>query len=379
MSDSFKIEQTSINLSFDWLDKDQWEIQSVPYSYSVTFCDETKIKEVVASVKKQNKEKSFIYIDETVAGLYGESLFQGIEKSGIAALEENKSLPYVTGLLDTLQEKNITKNEALLSAGGGITQDLSAFARSVYKRGINWVYLPTTLLSMADSCIGAKSCLNYGGAKNQLGLFSAPREVYIADVFLQTLSHQDILSGYGEIIKLCIVGGRQTIDRFAAVAGKQEGNLLTGIAELLKLSLLVKKAVIEIDEYENNIRRALNYGHTVGHAIEPLVDYKIPHGIAVSIGMIAENLIAVHAGILCQDQADELNKLIYPFIDQASMAMLRGLNTDDLLKNMKKDKKNVDADIQMSVPYAIGYFDMLRIKPDQAFRAFFDDLLKKTI
>ena len=163
---------------------------------------------------------------------------------------------------------------------------------------------------MADSCIGAKSAINYGGTKNLIGLFSAPKEVFINTTFLKTLDKRDVLSGYGEIIKLCIVGGKSTIEEFMKVKDLQKGDLLFQIDILIKTALTVKKAVIIEDEFENNIRKALNYGHTIGHAIEPIVKYKIPHGIAVLIGMFVENYISNEYGYLDSVSCNKLNKII---------------------------------------------------------------------
>jgi 3-dehydroquinate synthase len=339
----------------------------MPYSYEVNFVKEDTLKEELTSIKANNKNKHFVFMDENVANLYGRSIFTDHETFKLIAEEDNKVLPVATTLLDKLQEKNFTKNETFLSAGGGITQDLSAFARAVYKRGINWFYMPTTLLAMADSCIGAKSCLNYGGVKNQLGLFSAPHKVYIYDGFLNTLPHRDVLSGYGEIIKLIIVGGETAINKLISLTKDQNNDKLKNIHQLIMLSLLIKKSVIEIDEFEVDIRKALNYGHTIGHAIEPLVNYTIPHGIAISIGMYIENIIASEYGTLPKHKADYLNSIIKPFIDSESINYLKDLSLQDIIKNMKRDKKALSDDVYMAVPLQIGNFNILKVSVDDKF------------
>ena len=345
---------------------DQMSIQSVPFNYHVRFVDRKQLSEELKKMKSINRKRNFIYIDKTVASIYRKNIFKNEDLHELIAKESNKTLPSVTKLVDTLSEKNYTKKEIFISAGGGITQDVSSFARAIYKRGIQWTYLPTTLLSMADSCIGAKACLNYDGIKNLLGLFSAPREVLIFPGFLNTLKERDILSGYGEILKLAIIGGLETIQKFKTINKGQNGNHLKDIDQMIKLALLVKKSVIEIDEFEHDIRRALNYGHTVGHAIEPLTSYKIPHGIAISLGMVMENNIAVLAGRLSQPEAEEMNELIFPFIDKASLNYLKKISSKDLIANMKRDKKTLNNDIYMSVPTGIGHFEMLKVVSDKS-------------
>lgn len=374
MSGKFIIDDTEISFSLSDLFSESIAIESMPYSYTVEFVDELQLSLILDEIKLLNSDKHFIFIDHIVADLYAPTLFNSHPTFEVIAEESNKVLPVVTDLLDKLLMSEYTKKEMFLSAGGGITQDLSAFVRAIYKRGIDWTYIPTTLLAMGDSCIGAKSCLNYGEIKNSLGLFSSPKKVYIYKDFLKTLKHRDILSGYGEILKLSIVGGVEAIRKFDDLTKDQQGDSLQNIDQLLKLSLLIKKAVIEIDEFENDVRKALNYGHTVGHAIEPLVNYQIPHGIAVSIGMIVENLLASEFGKLPADEAARLNGMIIKYIDEESLQFLKEIPIDKLISAMKRDKKALSDAIYIAVPYKIGFFQVLKISPD----AHLEQFLKKT-
>jgi 3-dehydroquinate synthase len=232
---------------------------------------------------------------------------------------------------------------------------------------------------MADSCIGAKSAINYGGSKNLIGLFSAPREVFINTTFLKTLNKRDVLSGYGEIIKLCIVGGESTIKEFKKVKDLQNGDLLFKIDVLIKTALMVKKSVITEDEFENNIRKALNYGHTIGHAIEPIVKYKIPHGIAVLIGMFVENYISNEYGYLDTQSCNMLNKIIIDYIDKKSLSHLKLVIVTELLLHMKKDKKNESMNISFAVPIAVGHFKVLQLKNDNKLIFTIDNSLKNLL
>jgi len=365
MKNDFKIENESITLNHIDIQKSEFVIKSSPYDYTVKFIDDKTLRLALLKNRSINKQKNFLFVDKKVDKIYKKKLWKNDHTLTLIANEENKTINSSILIIDLLNKNNFTKQEILISIGGGITQDVTAFARSIFKRGINWTYFPTTLLSMADSCIGAKSAINYGGTKNLIGLFSAPKEVFINITFLETLDKRDVLSGYGEIIKLCIVGGDSTILEFKKVKDLQKGDLLFKIDVLIKTALIVKIAVITEDEFENNIRKALNYGHTIGHAIEPIVKYKIPHGIAVLIGMFVENYISNEYGYLDLESCNSLNKMIYDYIDQKSLNYFKSVDIKELLHNMKKDKKNELNNISFAVPVAIGHFMILQLKNDK--------------
>lgn len=361
MEHRFIIENKTIALDLSILDADHFVVKSSPYSYAVRFIDEPTLQQSFTDFKQANKDKHFLFVDRQVNQIYREQFWPAERVVEIEAIESNKTVDSAFTLVDELNQINFTKKEKLISVGGGITQDVSAFARAVFKRGINWTFVPTTLLSMADSCIGAKSAINYGTTKNLIGLFSAPKEVFIYTQLLKSLAKKDVLSGYGEILKLCIVGGQSTLDRFDLLTKNQQGDFLMNIDSLIKLALLVKKSVIELDEFEFDIRRALNYGHTIGHAIEPLAKFNIPHGIAVLIGMIVENEIACVFGDLSDDENQYMNKLIMRFIDADSCAILASLRIEDILANILKDKKTENNTLNFAIPMHIGNFGILKI------------------
>ena len=379
MKKFFKIENELIYLNHKDIQKSEFIIKSSPYDYTVKFINDKTFRNLLLQNRIINKKKNFLFVDKKVDKIYKETLWKKDHTLTLNANEENKTIYSSLLVIDSLNKNNFTKKEILISIGGGITQDVTAFARSIFKRGINWTYFPTTLLSMADSCIGAKSAINYGGTKNLIGLFSAPKEVYINTTFLKTLDKRDVLSGYGEIIKLCIVGGETTIEEFKKVKDLQKGDLLFKIDVLIKTALLVKKAVITEDEFENNIRKALNYGHTIGHAIEPIVKYKIPHGIAVLIGMFIENCISNEYGYLDIASCNFLNKIIIDYIDQKSLTYFKSVSIKELILHMKKDKKNELTNISFAVPIAIGHFKILQLKNDKKLVKVIDNAFKNLL
>lgn len=252
----------------------------------------------------------------------------------IEAIEDNKSIETVLEVCQKLIEFKFDKGNTLIVIGGGIIQDIGAFVGKSFKRGIKWIYVPTTLLSQCDSCIGGKTALNFNGFKNQLALFSAPEEVIIDTDFLKTLSDQDITSGYGEIVKLFLIGGEWYVDNMEKFDMK----------ERIFHSLSIKKSVIEFDEFENNERKSLNYGHSFGHVIEPIMAYTIPHGEAVLLGIEIINKLF--------SKSDKISNLINRY---SSLEKIRGvINVESMIDKLTTDKKVSSGVISFVVVDEIG-------------------------
>lgn len=215
--------------------------------------------------------KDVLVVDKNVYDIYKSKYYKYKYMFKIEAKEELKNMNTVLKLVDYLMSIGFTKKDTLHVVGGGITQDISSMCAAIFKRGIDWIFIPTTLLSMCDSCIGSKMGVNHNDSKNQLGTFYPPKQVIINVEFLKTLSEKDIYSGTGEILKLYALDDLEwEIDN---------------LEDALKKCLSIKKAIIEEDELEKTIRPCLNYGHTFGHVFESMSDFKIPHGVAVMIGM----------------------------------------------------------------------------------------------
>jgi 3-dehydroquinate synthase len=218
--------------------------------------------------------------------------------------------------------------------GGGITQDIGSFVGSIYKRGINWKFVPTTLLSQCDSCIGGKTGINYKKSKNQLALFSSPSEVIINTNFLHTLEPQEIKSGLGEIMKIFIIGGRPFIELYQQLVDGNEVKNFDDFKTLIVNGLHIKRAIVEKDEFELDVRRSLNYGHTVGHAIESLTKYEIPHGQAVAIGIKIVN-------DLFEFSDPSVNKCVCDLIEEKDREALSKIDFAQLGEVLRSDKKTI--------------------------------------
>lgn len=316
-------------------------VKSVPKSYSVTIEEESSPFNAINRTLSKNP-KNVLLIDERILDIYQPQLnISAHQIVKATATEDFKSLNGVTRLIDFLQQHAFTKNEQLIVVGGGIIQDVGAFASAVYKRGIPWIHFPTTLLSMSDSCIGGKTGINYNHAKNQLALFSAPSTVMINTHFLKTLDQTAITSGLGEILKLCITGGEHFITLYNAHVGQGKVQTAESFRELILAALMIKKTVVEEDEFELNHRKSMNYGHTVGHAVEALSDYHIPHGQAVVIGMIIANELSHELNLLSNADRTRLNALCFDLLNDDVLDHLKKVPIEKIIETLQKDKKTL--------------------------------------
>ena len=290
----------------------------------------------------------------------------------VEATEEEKTLPGVTKVLDFLQQSNCTRQSVLITIGGGIIQDIGAFASHVYYRGIKWIFIPTTLLAMSDSCIGAKCGINFHRFKNQLGVFHSPTQVFVCLKFLDTLSDNDVLSGYGEILKLLLTGSAELFERLKNSV-VSEGLRNKNLSELVYQSLKVKKGVIEVDEYETDLRRILNYGHTFGHALEAIAEYEIPHGLAVAWGVDLANWIAYRRGMLSERDFKEIHEFI---AKQFHFRLSRNISTNELIQGVQRDKKISDGKISLILMEHFGSLKILPTPFDSSLEASVDEYLE---
>jgi 3-dehydroquinate synthase len=253
----------------------------------------------------------------------------------ITAKEDSKTLIGIGQVISWLQENNCNRSSTLIAVGGGILQDIATFAAHVYFRGIRWIYVPTTLLSMSDSCIGSKCGINHQSFKNQIGVFHPPSRVLLCPDFVNTLSDLDVTSGYGEILKLILTGSpddMQDLSRTLSREGLRNRDLL----HLVRRCLEIKKQIIEADEYDQNIRQTLNYGHTFGHALEAITLNTVPHGIAVAWGIDLANFISYRLNVLQYQHYIEVHHFIRTHI---RFALAEPIILESLFQAATRDKK----------------------------------------
>ncbi len=203
----------------------------------------------------------------------------------LAAEEREKSLDRMPYLIEQMRATGVHRRTLLTAIGGGILQDIAAFTASVYMRGLRWMYVPTTVLAMVDSCIGGKSSINVGPYKNLVGTFHPPEQIWIDPAVAETLPRDQFASGLIEAAKICFCRGEEAFQAHMA-AGPSTTMSTAALEAVIINSLQAKKYFIEIDEFDKKERLLLNFGHTFGHAIEGASHYAIPHGIAVGVGIL---------------------------------------------------------------------------------------------
>jgi len=325
------------------------EIKSLHHDYKVTF-DES-VDNFINYINLY--PNSVVVMDRRIQELYGTRISAVTGKLPVhlvTADETTKTLDGVQELIDWLLEHNCNRSTMIIAIGGGIVQDLVTFASNIFYRGTNFVLIPTTLLSMSDSCIGAKCGINYGKFKNQLGVIHAPYAVHIFSEFLTSLDEREIQSGYGEILKLAITGSQRNMD-FLFDSVEKYGLRGKSILPLVRQSLEIKKVVIEADEYEADLRRILNYGHTFGHALEALTNHAIPHGLAVAWGIDLINFIVSQEN----SDLDPLFENTHKFIKSHLNFQLHQFpSASDLVNMIRRDKKMSNGIINLAVPVIPG-------------------------
>ena len=361
----FRIQEREFEAPLDPREDNGFVVKSVPRSYRVELCASRAPAETVAA-QVASARHPLLMCDRKVAALHlkDREELRAVPSYLLEAREENKQLATVLQVIEFLEHNRATRGSMLFVIGGGIVQDVAAFAACMYKRGMPWTFLPSTLLAQGDSGIGAKAALNHARTKNLLGLFSAPRKVVMDVGFLRSLVEADRLSGLGEIFRLHVTGGREFLSSFEREFPEARAGSERALQQLLAGALSVKRAVIEVDEYEVDLRRALNYGHSFGHALEAMVEYRVPHGIAVTIGMLVENEIAVRKGILGSEDRDLMKRIGKLLVPADSRAELSRVRLDGLLELLRRDKKTEGNALKLVVPQALGRIRFIDLELD---------------
>lgn len=375
---TFQVQETTFRVSPEALAARELTVQSVPRPYRVRQAPGGALEEIGRVLASAPKAR--LLADERVHELHlGGLALDPARRLLLRASEETKSLVGgVIPVVDWLADAGMTKSDPLVVVGGGIVQDIAGFAALLFKRGLPWTFLPTTLLSQCDSCIGAKAGVNHGRYKNQLALFSAPRDVVVDPAFLATLAEEELRSGLGEILKLHLTGGPFFMERFAAALDAAPAGLPSpeAIRSLTWGALVVKRAVIERDEFELDLRRALNYGHTIGHAIENLSGFAIPHGKAVCLGMAIVNQVAVNRGILSPSDHEAVLRLIDRVVDGRAREALGRLELGQLRDALSRDKKNTGSTLNLVVMAGVGRLAFLGVENDERFASELGEIVR---
>lgn len=306
-------------------------------------------KNLLGDVQSALSLCAMVVTDENVARLYPE-----LSKNAfvIPAGEKSKSQQTLFSILAAMDSRGLKRADKIAALGGGVVSDVVGLAASLYMRGIDWVVIPTTLLAMVDACIGGKTAIDCAGVKNLIGAFHAPESVIISYHFLETLYEEDWLCGYGEMIKTCLL----TEESYAMLIDNLESIIeydREAVYALIEKCIEIKQAVVEADPTDKGLRKTLNVGHTVGHALEVMDGFKSTHGEYVLKGIMTECA-------MCKDIVDEgfyneiisvCKRFVTPPRTSVSSVKDRALH----------DKKNDGEMITIMVPTAAGKVVDVRI------------------
>ena len=352
--DFFKIQDVIFQ---DWtgdIGQESISIKSTPRAYTVDFIKNTDQFRWIEKIIKIEK-KPIILVDEYIfENFFGKLKLNNIPTYRFKATEDNKTIETVLKFCNFLNENQANRGSMIFVIGGGIIQDVGAFSAAMLKRGIPWNYIPTTLLSQGDSCVGGKTAVNHNKTKNLLGLFSAPRKVLIDTTFCSSLSFVDRMSGGGEIYRLLITGGPKGFEILENFVDKFVEGSLQATEKLVAASLQVKKRIVDFDEFELNIRRSMNYGHSIGHAIEALTDYKIPHGIGIVIGILVENRISFNRGLLSKEENTKMYHVGIKLIPESIWKIFIKIQIEKILPFLESDKKAEGTNLKIATLRTIG-------------------------
>lgn len=302
--------------------------------------------------------KLVIITDPTVKRLYGDALSQSLTRDdfSVATLlvpegEEYKSLETAGRLYRELTDNYAERGTPFLALGGGVIGDLTGFVAATYMRGVPLVQIPTTLLAQVDSSIGGKTAVNHDQLKNKIGVFYQPRLV-IADIdTLKTLPARELVNGLAEVIKSAAIGNKEFFAYLENNIEKVKSLDKGVLEEVVSQTAEIKAGVVAKDEKDTGLRNVLNYGHTIGHAVESASDFKVEHGQAIAIGMVAAARISNRLGILDSHEVARLKGII----EKASLpSEMPDLKLDKIMQNMKHDKKVTQEKIKFVLLKSIG-------------------------
>ncbi|MCC5897179.1 MAG: 3-dehydroquinate synthase [Phormidium sp. BM_Day4_Bin.17] len=317
--------------------------------------------------------KLMLVSNPTVFGYYGKRAIASLESTGFEVHhhlfpdgEEHKTLDSVSGLYDAALEVGLERNSTFIALGGGVVGDMTGFAAATWLRGINFIQVPTTLLAMVDASIGGKTGVNHPQGKNLIGAFYQPRLVLIDPMVLGTLPEREFRAGIAEVIKYGVIWDADLFGQLEAAKSLASPSNLSNqlLHEILMRSCQAKAEVVSQDEKEAGLRAILNYGHTIGHAVESLTGYtELLHGEGVAIGMIAASRLAVALKLWsAEDDARQAQVIANAGLPTT---IPPAVDIDAILAKLQTDKKVKDGQVRFVLPTSIGHAIVSdRVPPD---------------
>lgn len=310
-------------------------------------------------LRKKKYSKIGIITDSNVFRIYRDKFKEWFKEDVVIltfeAGEKHKNIDTVLNLISQMISEGFDRKSLLVALGGGVTGDITGFVASIFMRGIPYIQVPTTLLAMVDSSIGGKTGVDTTFGKNLIGTFFQPEFVIIDVNFLKTLPYLEVKNGFAEVIKHSLIMD----ERYFSTIESLEANFLKVIEPILMIKIIkrsceIKSYVVSKDEREGGLRQILNLGHTIGHGIEKLSNFLIPHGMCVAFGIFFESLISMNNGVLSEMDFQRIENLLKKFGYFEEISILKNLDFNELLKILLYDKKNVSREIRVVFLERIG-------------------------
>ena len=343
-------------------------------SYDILFSD--SFKGLADALKDINAPKKLIVVTDTnVEKLYADEVNNLLKDNGydscvyaFTAGEENKGMDSILGICKACIEHEMDRKSMIVALGGGVVGDMAGFAAAIFMRGIDFVQVPTTLLSQSDSSVGGKTGIDFMESKNILGSFHQPKLVYMNVSTLKTLPSEQLISGMGEVIKHGIIRDGEFFEYLENNSENIKSLNSETLIKMDKINCSIKADIVMQDERETGLRANLNFGHTIGHAVESAYDFKMTHGECVGIGMIAAAYIAYKRNMISEDILNIIENILdmYGFKTRVKLP-----EKENVFSFMQKDKKKIAGKLKFVLPTKIGeVIQTTDVTKDEIFDAF---------
>lgn len=361
--------------------------------YNINFNnDYSSLKDFLASSDLHNR-KVCVVSDSNVSKFWLDNIIEELNSLQISkcisvvlpAGEENKNTDNIFNIIEQLIANRFDRKDCLIALGGGVIGDMTGFAASIYLRGIKFFQIPTSLLAMVDSSIGGKTGVDFNGYKNMVGAFHMPSGVLINTQALTTLPDREYISGFAEIIKHAIIADNEYFDYLFQNAAKALAKDMDITGNIIYKSCRIKQHVVETDPTEKEIRAFLNFGHTIGHAIEKYMNFSFLHGECVALGIVASSYISYKRNMISGDNYESIRALLKAYSlpvcfndikDRAGDNVITESDIDDIINITKSDKKADGAVIKFVLADSIGNAVIDTTVSDDEQRNALEELLK---
>lgn len=306
-------------------------------------------------------ETVMVVCGDLVEALYADRVTKSLEQAGYHTCrfvyphgEESKTPETYIALLNALAESGLTRTDAVVALGGGVTGDMAGFAAATYQRGISYIQIPTTLLSAVDSSVGGKTAIDLPAGKNLAGAFYQPSLVLCDYSALDTLPKNVFTDGCAEVIKYGVIWSKELFEQLKQPIRPQ-------IEDVIARCVAIKRDVVQQDEFDTGLRGILNFGHTIGHAVEKLSHFTVSHGAAVAIGMVLMTKAAWLNGVCDETCMDE----VYGLVKAYGLPLSTDFAPDDILDAMLSDKKRAGSKISLILPLEIGKCEIRKMTVEE--------------